>query len=100
MSVPDGTRISELRPDPAGGNRHYNGLHRTDFLIGQAFFLGYTKVMLHSRVATDGHGRRQVKHQSGFGFQNFIVPGGIVKFGIGGFLFFRQHFELLSDDVF
>jgi len=83
--------IPELRPNPAGGNRHYNGLHRTDFLIGQSFFPGYTKVMLHSRITTDGHGRGQMKHQGGFRLQNFIKAGRVVKFSVGGFLLLRQH---------
>ncbi len=83
--------MPKLRPNPAGGNCHYNGLYRTDFLICQSFFPGYTKVVLHSRITTDGHGGCQVKHQRGFRLQNFIEPGGIVKFSIGVLLFLGQH---------
>ena len=90
-----GTGISKLRPNPAGGDCHNNGLHGTDFLIGQSFFPGYTKVMLHSRITTDGHGGRQMQHEGRFRFQNFIEPGGIVKLPVFYFLLFWQHFFLL-----
>jgi len=80
-----GTGILKLRPDPAGGNRHY----RTDFVIAQAFFPGYTKVMRHSRIATNGHGGCQVQHQGGFGLQDFIVARRIIKFSVRFLLLFR-----------
>jgi hypothetical protein len=84
-----GTGILKLRPDPAGGNRHYNGLARTDFVIAQAFFPGYTKVMRHSRIATNGHGRCQVQHQGGLGLQDFIVARRVIKLSVRFLLLFR-----------
>lgn len=83
------TGIPELRPNPAGGNCHYNGLHRTDFLIGQSFFPGYTKVMLHSRITPDGHSGCQMKHEGGFRFQNFVIARRVIKFSVFFFLLFR-----------
>ena len=54
--------LVELCPNPASRNRHYNGLHCTYFIIGQTLFFGHAKVMLHSRIAGESHGRGQVKH--------------------------------------
>jgi len=39
---------------------------RTDFIFADALFPGYTKVMLHSRMATQGHGKCKVGHQGNF----------------------------------
>lgn len=84
------TYFPELGHNPAPGDGHYYGLHSAQFIIGDAFFSGHARVMFHSGIAADGHGRGHVDHERGFRFQNVVVACRAVKSIEGFFLFFRQ----------
>lgn len=55
------TRLTKLGPNSAGSNRHHDGLHRADFIIGYALLFGDAKVVLHSRIASNCHRCCQVE---------------------------------------
>ncbi len=62
----DFTCVFELRVDSPGGYGHDNGEHGPYFFIAKPLFLGHAKVLLHSRIAADGHCGSHVQHQGGF----------------------------------
>ncbi len=64
----------ELRTNSPGFNRHHDSLNRPDFVVRNALFPGDAKVVFHSRVACDRHGRCQVDHQGGFWIEDLVVP--------------------------
>ena len=88
-SVIDFTCISELRLNPSRWDGHDNRKNGSDFIIRNTFFLGHAKVMLHSRIAANGHCCRHVQHQGGFWVQNIIMTSRIIKFPVFVILFFR-----------
>jgi hypothetical protein len=85
-AIPD---LSELRPDPAGLNRHHDRLNGTDFLIRDPFFPGDAKIGLHSRITRRRHRGREMDQQRRFLIEDLVVTGGFVELAKGPVLFFR-----------
>ena len=83
--------LPELGPYSSGRNTHDDGLDNTDFIVGQAGFLGDAKEIFHSRVATDGEGRGQLDHHRCLIVERFVFNRGLEKRLIGLPLLFGQH---------
>jgi hypothetical protein len=69
----------ELSIDLSGGNRHDDSLDCADLNFGNPHVLGNAKVVLHSRVAAQRHGRSKVNHEGCFRLENLVVAGRIVE---------------------
>ena len=85
------TSFPELGSHPSRRHRHDDGLNRSHLLTRNSGFFGYAKVLLHSRVAGNRHGRCQVDHDGGSLVENTVVPRRIVK-GLERLLLLRKHF--------
>ena len=72
--------LPELCPDPAGFDRHDDGLHGADLLIRDAFFPGDAKIRLHSRIASRCHRGRKVDQQRRLLIEDLVEAGGFVEF--------------------
>lgn len=83
--------FTKLSPHPTCRDRHDNRLNHPDFLVGDPLVSGYARVFLHSGVAPQRHGGRQVQHQGRPLIEHFVVTCRIVKIYKRLALSFWQH---------
>ncbi len=71
--------FTKLCLNSATRNGHYYRLYGPELIVGYALFLGHAKVMLHSRITGNSHGRSHVDQKRRLRLQNLVMASRIIK---------------------